>query len=620
MADSSTSSNSISSLSSRSTSSSTMSFSSMSSSSYSSSTQFLSSSSSSEVDNIINLEKITFIGNNGIVNGYMEKEGWNRLGYEESNNSNIALESKIPFVWTYNNSLHQLFQIKLNEVTTDSNIIGNIPSCQSLFINYISGNMHILSNKEKAISGDYIYGGDLIYYSYSNKVSVNLSITYNKDIYDLFGAMDMVVDYIRNKIWICDTLNHKVISINATSNEIEYVYSSGDYCFPSSLAIDVSSGTVFVRAYMSVTFKEVIIMFKNNNVFSIFKSPGILGFKNIYSTDSCMVVLDRTSSRSCIYRIDLDSGVKEKTYKCQNLNINLLSGECLNNSIATYNSGGNIEFILTNGDDLGETNIDLDNKFKLIPSIFDSSYWGYVYRNDGKHNLTNIKVVGNDRIKISNGNATFNLPTGGSIIYGERKPIILSNAGKTIIKLSNDGNLIEKKLNMVNAYDIIDTHIINNNIVIGKKDQNYFKILNYLFDQEQDYNMASNIIDISVVQNVDNYYWILCESNNLFKVKCIAGNLTIMGSINITSPNSLVGVRHNFENNGAIVFSDVGIYKISESGNDLIWQNEGFEDIIDIFVYQDISTIYLTEFKYNLLTTKTMAFDSFRNKLWWLSN
>ena len=587
------------------------------SSSVSSSTQLLSSSSSSMAENPQNLEKLTFIGNGGIVKGYMEAEGWERINYEESNNSNIVLESKIPFSWAYNSALNQLSQIRLDGTATN-NTISNVPSCKSLFINPISGNTHILSNKEKTADGDYIYGGDLIYYSYFDKISANLSITYNQSIYDLFGAMDMVVDYVRNRIWICDTLNHKIISINSKTNDIDYVFSSANYIFPSSLAIDVSSETIFARAYTSTTLEEVIIIIKNNSVFSVFKSPGVIGLKDIYAIDSCAVVLDRNSSQSCVYRVELDSGYVEKTYLCQNQNINLLSGECLNNSIITYNSGI-VKLILTNGNDLGETNVGLDNRFKFIPSIFDSSYWGYVYRSDGKHNMANIKVVGSDKILVSNGSATFNLPVGGSIIVGERKPIILINSGNTIIKLSIDGNIVEKTNNLINPYDIIDAHILNNVIIIGKKDQNYFKTLDYLFLQETDYNMASNIIDICAVQNISNYYWVLCEGNNLFKVRCLGGVLTIMGSINITS-NTLVGVRHSFDNNGAIAFSSTGIFKISESGSSLVWKNEGFTQITDIFVNQDISTIYSAQFHYNSLTTKSMAFDSFRNKLWWLAN
>jgi hypothetical protein len=560
-----------------------------------------------------------FIGNDGIVEGYTEKNWWKRISYEEGNSSNIISESKSPFSWIYNNLLHRLSQVRLNDGVA-TNKIDNVPSCKTLFINPISGNMYILSNKEKTVDGDYIYGGDLIYYSYFGKVSANLSITYNQSIYDLFGAMDMVVDYVRNKIWICDTLNHKILAINSKTNDMEYVFSSGDYIFPSSLAIDVSSGTVFARAYTSTTLEEVIFIIKDNSVFSIFKSPGVIGLKDIYTIDNCLVVLDRNSSQSCVYRIDLDDGSIWQTYECKNQNINLLSGECLNNSIITYDGGGIVKLILTNGNDLGETNVDLDNRFKFIPSIFDSSYWGYVYRSDGKHNLVNIKAVGSDKILISNGSVTFDLPVGGSIIVGERKPVILTNKGNTIIKLSNDGNTIEKTKNLNNPYDIIDTHIANNVIVIGKKDQNYFKTLDCLFVQETDYNMPSNIIDISVAQNTSYYYWVLCEGNDLYRIKCLNGVLTIKGNIHISSLDALVGVRHNFKNNGAIVFSSSGIFEISENGNNLVWKNEGFSQITDIFVNQDISTIYSAQFHYNSLTTRSMAFDSFRNKMWWISN
>jgi hypothetical protein len=581
---------------------------------------FSSSSSSSIEINKEKYEELTFIGNDGIVRGYMERDEWERISYEKGDNSNIVLESKTPFSWVYNDLFHQLSQIQLNDGKLTNNTISNVPSCKSLFINPISGDTHVLSNKEKTIDGDYIYGGDLIYYSYFDKNSVNLSLIYNQSVYDLFGAMDIAVDYVRNKVWVCDTLNHKVVLINSKTNNIDYMFSSGDYAFPSSLAIDVLSETIFIRAYISTTLEEVILIIKNNTIFSIFKSPGVIGLKDIYTIDNYVAVLDRNLSQSCVYRIALNDGNIEKTYRCQNQNINLISGECLNNSIITYDNSGIIKLILTNGNDLGEINIDLDNRFKFIPSIFDSSYWGYVYRSDGKNNLVNIKAVGSDKILISNGDAAFDLPVGGSIIVGERKPIVLINNGNTIIKLSNDGNLIEKTKTLDDYYDNIDTHIKNNNIIISKKNQNYFKTMDYLFLQEEDYIFTFNIIDISVVQNLNDYYWVLCDNNNLFKINCLNGIFTIMGNINITPLDTLIGVRHNFDNNGAIAFSSSGIYKISEDGNSLIWKNEQFEQIADIFVNQDISTIYPAQFKYNSLTARSMAFDSFRNKMWWISN
>ena len=244
--------------------------------------------------NIKNLEKLIFIGNDGIVKGYMEKNGWERTSYEESNNSNIVYESKIPFSWLYKNSFKQLFQIKLNDGILTNNQISNIPSCKSLFINPISGDIYVLSNKEKISDGNDIYGGDLIYYSYFDKISANLSLTYNQSVYDLFGAMDMVVDYVRNKIWICDTLNHKIISINQKNNDIEYVFSSSDYIFPSSLAIDILSETVFARAYNSITLKEVILI-----CLSCFCVKGILCFlKLLWITVAELVLKGRFSDIS----------------------------------------------------------------------------------------------------------------------------------------------------------------------------------------------------------------------------------------------------------------------------------------------------------------------------------
>ena len=570
-------------------------------------------------ENPLNLEKLMFIGNDGIVEGYTEKDGWDRLSNEVANNSNIVLDSKNPFSWIYKDSTKQLSRIRLNDGILTGDTIDNAYGCKSIFINPIYGNTYVLRNKEKTLDGDYIYGGELVYYSYFNKIFANLTLTYNQSTYDLFGSMDMAVDYVRNKVWICDTLNHKILAINSQTNVIEYIFLS-DYIFPSSLAIDISSGTVFVRAYVSTTLAEVILVIKNNAIFSVFKSPGMIGFKDLYNIDNCIVVLDRKSSQSCVYRINLDDGSIEKTYECRNQNINLLSGECLNNSMVTYGANGMMKFILSWGADLGEISVTLDNSLKIIPSIFDSSYWGYVYRSDGKHNLVNIKMVGTDRIITNDGLATFDLPMGGSIIVGERKPVLLTNSGNTIIKLSNDGNTVEKTKNLVNAYDIIDTNIKDNTIVIGKKEQTYFKTLNHLFLQEYNYTMGSNIIDISVVQNASNCYWILCSGDNLFKVRCLNGVLTILGTINVASMDFLIGVRHNFENNGAIVFSLSGIYKISSNGNSLIWQNENFVDITDIHVYQDLSTIYSGQFHYNLLTTRSMSFDSFRNKLWWIRN
>jgi len=345
-----------------------------------------------------------------------------------------------------------------------------------------------------------------------------------------------------------------------------------------------------------------------------------MGLKDVYDTDNNVVVLDDLTGQSLVYRLNCNTGVIEKTYDSQSVNINQIACEPLNNSIGIYNANYTLKFINTDGNYVCETSVYLDSQFPIMPSIFDSSYWGYVYRLDGKHNLVNVKVLGLDKVEVKEGSMVLVLPVNGCVLMSERKPIVLTESGKKLIKLSVDGNTTEKSKALVVAYDLIDAHIVNNIIVIGKNDEYYIKVLNNLFTEEQDYIMPQQIVDIAVVQNLDDHYWVLSKSNDLLKVQCESGITTVISIFHIASLVPLTGVKHDYSDNGAIVYSDNVVYKISQDGLFLLWQNDNFEQIRDVLVLQDISSIYAEQFEYNLLSHKSMVFDGFRNKMWWITN
>ena len=211
------------------------------------------------------------------------------------------------------------------------------------------------------------------------------------------------------------------------------------------------------------------------------------------------------------------------------------------------------------------------------------------------------------------------MPVSGGVIAGERKPVILTDSGKTIIKLSNNANTIEKSKYLITQYDVIDVNIKTNIIVVAAKNKTYIKTLSSDFSQEYDYAMANDIVDVAVSQCQDNFYWVLF-SNQLKQIRLESGVATIISSVSIPFIGIPKGVKHDYHGNGAVVYSNKEIFKINDLGTAINWQNSSFEDIVDIAVSQEISKIYTEQFKYDLLSTKSMAFDSFRNKMWWLAN
>ena len=591
-----------------------LSSSSSASSSTSSSALFTSSSSSIQKQDYFG--DMVFAGNDGIVFSDISDETWKRVCDYENNHSEISFDYKKPFVWAYKDNTSNATQVLLDGTYT-ANSIENIPNCKNMSFSNSNGNVFVLLDKNN-LASESIFGGDLVKYSYFNKVSAIVDIKRNGVIYDLFGSMDSVFDYARNLFWIADTLNHKIISIDKNNNT-SYVLESNDYVFPCSLALDVSTGTVFARAYLSATLEEVIIAIRNNSVFSIFRSPGTLGFKTIFPLNSSIFVSGKTTSDSCVYKINSFDGNIENTFSCQSTTIDSVTTECLNGTVFSYGSSKIANFATRNGEMISETNIDIDSRIKTIPSILNSSYWAFILRSDGKYNLAKMRPIELNKTYINNGEASFSAPTAGSVLFKKRTPIILTDLGKYIIRISEDGKTIQSTKNLSLNHDIIDTKMIDETIVISKKNEKRIKTMDWDFSNSYDYAFTNNILDIAVNQNETNCFWILDDSNQLFKTTLSGGTITIVNSIVVSSSEPISGVRHSCDNGGAIVFSEKNIYKISQDGTIILWQSQTFGQIDDVSVMQNMSTVYENNFEYEMLSSKSMAFDTLRNKLWWIS-
>ncbi|TRZ80689.1 hypothetical protein D4R86_03920 [bacterium] len=110
------------------------------------------------------------------------------------------------------------------------------------------------------------YDGSVIVYPQSSALQVNSGV----EIQDLgsFGSLnypnDAKFNYLRRKIWICDSGNHRVIKLDRDTQEVDISIEDEMY-YPYSMVVNFNDGSVFVRGYSDIgRFKSVIMKFNSN--------------------------------------------------------------------------------------------------------------------------------------------------------------------------------------------------------------------------------------------------------------------------------------------------------------------------------------------------------------------
>ena len=104
-------------------------------------------------------------------------------------------------------------------------------------------------------------GGKVIIYPQSTLqvASIVEYQTFNK-VGSLLSPRDARFDWVRNKLWIADTGNNRVLKVNLNTNEVDVNISSG-LIYPHALVVDINTGNVFVRGFQSYNLNYGLISY-----------------------------------------------------------------------------------------------------------------------------------------------------------------------------------------------------------------------------------------------------------------------------------------------------------------------------------------------------------------------
>jgi len=166
----------------------------------------------------------------------------------------------------------------------------------SIDVNQIDGS---IVTSESNVDGQYLGRVTIYPQNISPLFSDTVYITSVSRGGDLNYTLDSRFDYIRRKIWIADSGNHRVIKLNGDNYSTD-VISDDLFYYPHSVAVNFNNGGVFVKAYNDLSMSGVSVYYLGSRgeekvKFSV---NNILGNSSSSSSSSSVGNSDSSSSSS----------------------------------------------------------------------------------------------------------------------------------------------------------------------------------------------------------------------------------------------------------------------------------------------------------------------------------
>ena len=167
------------------------------------------------------------------------------------------------------------------------------------------------------------------------------------NLFSKFGRLsspsDAKFDYVRRKIWIADTGNNRVLKVDINSETVDTAIN--DIIYPHSLAAEVNTGGVFVKAYTDTGKRTGIISYIGSNGLELLNFKFQNDSEGSSSSSSSSSGLDIVSSSSsseeafdlpAVYTMAYD----HVRYRLWWLNENkIYMADIKNKQVQTYNLG-----------------------------------------------------------------------------------------------------------------------------------------------------------------------------------------------------------------------------------------------------------------------------------------
>jgi len=111
---------------------------------------------------------------------------------------------------------------------------------------------------------DVTYGGRILIYPQSTQLGlVSIVILKTFNYYgDLYYPTDAKFDYIRNKLWIADTGNHRVLKVDLNTYQVDLNIDDQVF-YPHALAINLNDGSVFIKGFTDTLLSNGVVSYIN---------------------------------------------------------------------------------------------------------------------------------------------------------------------------------------------------------------------------------------------------------------------------------------------------------------------------------------------------------------------
>lgn len=107
------------------------------------------------------------------------------------------------------------------------------------------------------------YGGRVLIYPQSIQLGIgggfeSIIILQQFNFYgSLYYPLDARFDYVRNKIWIADTGNNRILKIDLKTAQVDM--SIEDLYYPHALAVNINDGSIFVKGYSDFNLTNGVV-------------------------------------------------------------------------------------------------------------------------------------------------------------------------------------------------------------------------------------------------------------------------------------------------------------------------------------------------------------------------
>lgn len=541
-----------------------------------------------------------------------ESTSWNTIQLNTGGALDVNLDSKKPTILYKKLNTNQIAEINISNFSETGFSIPEIDRPCSIQVDYLSGDIYVLSNSILTPKGNNFFGGILYR---QKKAEVNPTILEIDTCF--FAPQDMKIDPPRRLIWVADTGNHRLVSVNMNTFTVSKVYEFDDLLACCGIAINNATGAIISRWFNTDSLQEIVVFIKDDNIlfFDSFSDFPWGGFPS--DSNSGDLLLITSKSNKGIYRIKADGSKVKLEASAGNKIPVTISQEPLCGTVSVLYADGSLTCYSNKMEYFGQINYPADSKKILFPCSYGASYWVGNYRDSiSAYVPTNSRIEPYVKREISKSIPLKNLVK-GICNSANMNPVFLRENGEFLTTISRDGGVIQKNTSLSSKHNLICQDFVNGDIFISIKGGRIIERYTKNHIKLAEYEMPEKIISIDSKNSGDGFLWVLSEDRSV-SLAIVGTTSQIISVVYLSGTTPLKNIKSDFVTGGSWVNSSDTVFKISTNGGSVSFIKSGFSEIADIAPINYLSKLYDSDVDFS--SSKSMSYDGVRNQAWWLSN